>query len=171
MNNIQGPIESTDPSDEEELFVIDEAYNYEYEPCENGKYYLGSYKYFPEIENILLMSQISMRVFYASHYNSLRNFIYWYSGTHIPDTRVQIIQVFVKNQFAIAVLKTHWIRIIQRTWKRIFRERRKYIRNRRQLSVILSNQRQAISSINYPELRGMLSFLQKSSQSKQNHIA
>jgi hypothetical protein len=165
MNIIQGPIESDDPSDEDELFTIDEEFNHEYEPCENGKYYLGSYKYFPELEEILLMSQISMHVFYASHYNSLRNFIYWYSGTHIPDTRVQIMQVSIKNQFATAVLKTHWIRIIQRTWKRVFRERRRYIQNRKKLSIILSNQRQAISSTYYPELRGMLSFLQKSSPS------
>jgi len=137
-------INSFDKSREQELAAIDKAHDKEYKPCENAKYYLGSYKYFPEINEILLMSQISFHVFYASDYNSLCNFIYWYSGTQIPDTRVQIMQVIEKQDkygmLTTAVLKTHWIRIIQRTWKRIFREHR-------------------INKTNKPELRGMLEFL------------
>jgi len=161
--NINDEYYTTDeePSNEEELYILDSEYDYEYEPCQHGKYYLGSYKYFPEFNEILLMNQISLRVFYASHYNSLCKFIYWYSGTSIPDTRAQIMQVFVKDNIINAVLKTHWIRIIQRTWKRIFRERRKYIRKRRDLSAILMNQTRPISMASYPEYRGMLSFLQK----------
>jgi hypothetical protein len=142
------PIESFDASNEEELAVIDESYEHEYKPCENGKYYLGSYKYFPEVEEILLMKQISFHVFYGSHYNSLRNFIYWYSGTQIPDTRVQIMQVIEKqDEYGIlttAILKTHWIKLIQRTWKRILRERR-------------------TNKTKYPEMRGMLAFLRPTS--------
>jgi len=107
---------------QEELFLIDQEYQHEYQPCENGKYYLASYKYFPEMGEILLMNQISLRIFYASHDNNLRNYIYWYSGTFIPDTRVQIIQVVKKEHVTTAVLKTHWIRLIQRTWKRVYRK-------------------------------------------------
>ena len=163
MTNYVGPIELEDPYDVDELVVMDEAFEHEYEPCENSKYYLGSYKYYKETNEILLMKQISFHVFYASHYNSLRNYIYWYSGDHIPDTRVQIIQVFQDDTNNFSILKTHWIRIIQRTWKRVFRERRLYIRKRKQLSIILSNQMKPISSANYPELRGMLSFLSQKS--------
>ena len=129
-------------SKEEELVKIDKVCDREYKPCENGKYYLGAYKYFPEFNEILLMNQISLNVFYASNYNSLCNFIHWYSGTQIPDTRVQIIKVVEKNDkygiITMAILKTHWIRIIQRTWKRIFRER---------------------TNTQNQELRGMLAFL------------
>ena len=132
------------PSKEEELATIDKSNDREYKPCENGKYYIGAYKYFPEINEMLLINQISFNVFYASHYNSLRNFIYWYSGTEIPDTRVQIMQVIEKqDEYGIlttAILKTHWIKLIQRTWKRILRERR-------------------TNKTKYPEMRGMLAFL------------
>ena len=105
---------------EEELFAIDK--NTEYDPCENDKYYLGSYKYFQGIDQLLLMNQISLRIFYASDYDSLRNYICWYSGTFIPDTRPQIIKVVKKKDVTNAILKTHWIRLIQRTWKRVYRE-------------------------------------------------
>jgi hypothetical protein len=144
--------------EEEELFIMDEEYADEYEPCIHSNYYLGSYKYFPEIEEHLLMSQISKRIFYASNYYSLCKFIYWYSGAFIEDTNVQIIQVFLKNEFATAVLKTHWIRLIQRTWRRIYKERQQYILKRKQLRQIQMQQIKPMCE-NYPGLRGMLAHL------------
>ena len=121
---------------EDELYFIDEEYMYEYEPCENLKYYLGSYKYFEDIGEYILISQISKHVFYESNYNSMRNFIYWYSGTYIPDPSIQIMQVFIKNDYITAVLKTHWIRLIQRIWKRKYRERQEYIMKYKKLNCL-----------------------------------
>jgi len=145
---------------EEELFMLDEEYSDEYEPCVNSNYYLGSYKYFPECGELLLISQISMRIFYASQYYSLRNYIFWYSGVSIDDTNAQIMQVFMKDDSATAVLKTHWIRLIQRTWRRVFEERQQYILRRKQMSQIQMQQFKPTNQ-KYPELRGMLSYLQK----------
>ena len=33
----------------------------------------------------------------------------------------------------VAVIKTHWIRLIQRTWKRVFREKKEAIQKRKQI--------------------------------------
>lgn len=149
--------------EEEQLFLLDEEYSDDYHPCVNTNYYLGSYKYFSELGELVLMSQISKRIFYTGNYYSLRNFIYWYSGTIITDPNIQILQVFIKDHCATAVLKTYWIRLIQRTWKKIFRERQQYILFRKQLKYMYFHQLRSPSlSAKQFELRGMLSFLQKS---------
>jgi hypothetical protein len=144
---------------EDELYLIDEEYMDEYEPCQNGKYYLGSYKYFEDIGEYLLMSQISKHVFYASNCLSMPKFIFWYSGAYIPDPTLQIMQVFMKDECATAVLKTYWIRIIQRTWKRVYKERQDYIMKCKQLNY-LRNRELNFTTLNggnsYPALKGML---------------
>jgi len=54
----------------------------------------------------------------------------WRIGNN--ETTIQIMQVFInpKTQEYNVVLKTFWLRIIQRTWKRIFQERLTILRKR-----------------------------------------
>ena len=51
--------------------------------------------------------------------------------------------IYLKNNEYVAILKTFWIRLIQRTWKRIFVERKNVILKRKMLS-----------SLNYRQLNG-----------------
>lgn len=51
--------------------------------------------------------------------------------------------IYLKNNEYVAILKTFWIRLIQRTWKRIFIERNNVILKRKMLS-----------SLNYRQLHG-----------------
>jgi len=51
--------------------------------------------------------------------------------------------IYLKNKEYVAILKTFWIRLIQRTWKRIFTERKDVILKRKMLS-----------SLNYRQLHG-----------------
>jgi hypothetical protein len=54
----------------------------------------------------------------------------WRNGNN--ETKIQIMQVSInpKTQEYNVVLKTFWLRIVQRTWKRIFRERQDILRKR-----------------------------------------
>jgi len=54
----------------------------------------------------------------------------WRIGNN--ETKIQIMQVLInpKTQEYNVVIKTFWLRIIQRTWKRIFQERQYILRKR-----------------------------------------
>ena len=70
--------------------------------------------------------------------------------------------IILPTQEAIAILKTFWLRIIQKKWKKVFQERKNIIKQRcnllnlstRELSINLLN-----LYTNWPGLKGMLSEL------------
>ena len=69
------------------------------------KYYIGSH------DNLLFDSWISPRSFFNFEFTSL----YQYTKNNKID-----IMNFVKNESQEIVVKTHWLRLIQRKWKRIY---------------------------------------------------
>jgi len=69
--------------------------------------------------------------------------------------------IYLQNNEYIAILKTFWIRLIQRTWKRVFVERKNVILKRKLLSSLKYRQLHGTwpKSCNYlPSLYGMLKF-------------
>jgi len=86
--------------------------------------------------------------------------------TNQPYIRPEIAEcVYLENQECVAILKTFWLRLIQRTWKNIFRKR-KYVLSKR--SNIASLKHREITGkwpsdcYYYPELKGMLSTISSS---------
>jgi hypothetical protein len=72
--------------------------------------------------------------------------------------------IILPTQETIAILKTFWIRIIQKKWKKVFQERKNIIRQRGYSSNLLFRELKSkwpISCINLPGLRGILSDLKK----------
>lgn len=70
--------------------------------------------------------------------------------------------IILPTQEAIAILKTFWLRIIQKKWKKVFHQRKNIIRQRCYLSNLSIKEirgRWPESCINLPGLRGMLSEL------------
>jgi len=70
--------------------------------------------------------------------------------------------IILPTQEAIAILKTFWLRIIQKKWKKVFQERKNTIRKRCNLSNLSIREirgRWPNSCVNLPGLRGMLSNL------------
>lgn len=72
--------------------------------------------------------------------------------------------IILPTQEAIAILKTFWIRIIQKKWKKIFQQRKTIIKQRCYLSNLSIREIKGLwpeSCINLPGLKGMLSDLKK----------
>ena len=70
--------------------------------------------------------------------------------------------IILPTQEAIAILKTFWLRIIQKKWKKVFQHRKNIIRQRCYLSNLLIKEirgRWPETCFNLPGLRGMLSKL------------
>ena len=72
---------------------------------------------------------------------------------------LQIMQKVMIGPIVVVVLKTFWIRLVQRTWKRVYRERRRVVQLRcsRQCQRHVELTGRYIEGAHYlPELRGML---------------
>jgi len=72
--------------------------------------------------------------------------------------------ILLPTQEAVAILKTFWLRIIQRKWKKVFTQRQQVIRNRLCISALYFRETTGQwpkECVWLPELRGMLSDIAK----------
>ena len=145
---------------EEDIF--DEIADYEdslpYMECNDNQYCICSYS---TIDNQLILSmRIQLYTFYKYTQEYLIPYMFYSSEIPINITlssaRTQIMQIkILEDDTYSVILKTHWIRIIQRTWKRIFKQRSLYVLCLKKLSMN-SSIRENIRKKEYPGLRGML---------------
>lgn len=109
--------------------------NYVDSEKESGKYYIGlctKYRY-----RILMDIVISPEnfVFFKTE-NVLQYLIINRGLSHCgylsrTNKYIHIMKLYIdENGFYTAVLKTHWLRLVQRTWKRVFRERQAILKKR-----------------------------------------
>ena len=82
-----------------------------------------------------------------------------------PALRLEIAECFyLPSQHCVSIIKTHWLKLIQRTWKKICRDRKLTILRRSYPNSL--KYREIFGSwpkdcINYPRLKGMLSRLSR----------
>lgn len=96
------------------------------------KYFVATYKYIPEENNLLFVNRILPSTFFKYDKHVISRYFFWYSGMPmVKNPPVEIIQLHVLPDFTyVAVVKTYYIKIIQRAWKKIYRERQSYIYKR-----------------------------------------
>jgi hypothetical protein len=158
----EGEGESID-SDYEDIFHQDE--DYLDKDKENGHYYIGLRAYIPSRQFMLLTNTISIPTFFRHSVERISGYLSRYSLIKSDSPAIDIIKLrLLKDDSYSVVLKTHWLRLIQRNWKRVYQERQQILINR---CTCLSLQYREISGRypfglnNIPGLRGMLSSLIK----------
>jgi hypothetical protein len=120
---------------------------------EHGKYYLGSYELLintvsPRSHTMVCGVTISVPMFLNNNHEDVSDYIFIYSMFCMGfDTKMEIMQVFVVDSQYVVVLKTFWIRIVQRLWKKTFKKRKE--------TTALRRRRGAIS---HKEIRGEYPF-------------
>lgn len=67
--------------------------------------------------------------------------------------------IILPTQEAVAILKTHWIRLVQRKWKKVFQERKHIMRQRCNQASLHRREMRKHGPSELPGLRGMLSDL------------
>lgn len=165
--------------DVNELEILDEMYEFEQEydeeEKENGKYFIGVYVYMKDIrmlrsgdiveysEKLYLRMAISVKLFHKYEYK----YIHKYLCSAIPychhedksNLNLNIMKLdIVDDGLYLVQIKTIWIKLVQRHWKKVIRIRKettnKRIQNRLR-EVILGEKRQN-HVYYYPTLKGML---------------
>jgi len=124
----------------------------------NGSYYVGCV-----CSCLLFEMAVSPRVFYKYTYSQIREYMYQYSVSSCCRSYrkpiLDIIVLDIQNDSYNAVLKTIWLRLVQRHWKKTCKQKQAILKLRKSWV----NQRyfelrgKYITGSNYlPSLRGMM---------------
>lgn len=146
-------IEENDEVDISDIVLFNEPF-LESEKYHN-QYILGCC----ECTNLLFECGIIPELFFKSSYNAILTYLYYNSLQNI-NPKLEIIQIVIINDCFYANLKTYWIKLIQRHWKKTFKERKRIIEKRKSLEQMFFFQKYGkyLHGCNFlPGLGGMLS--------------
>jgi len=126
-------------SDDEQQHICEDEELYENQQKINGQYYLGVYSDYSyratKSNDLLLANSLSMLSFYKYPEKSTMNYMINYSIFRTVSCTMEIMKLDIVNDGTYdvysVILKTYWLRMVQRHWKAICRCR-KYITKERQ---------------------------------------
>ena len=102
------------------------------EPKEHGTYYLGNISC---VNSQLLMElAVSPSTFFKFTYKKICRYVRSYSISSYwlyPKSQIDIFVLDIHNDCYRTILKTVWLRLIQRHWKKVYQERMKVINLRK----------------------------------------
>ena len=156
--------ETDSDSDNESLYnsddeydELDKIYKHDYTILkykQNKKYYIGLAAIVDSI--YLLAHSVTPKSLFKYSYNDIVNYLHNYSIIYVKRPKIDIFQLHIIGNNYNVVIKTHWIRLIQRHWKKVYKTRTDILRKR-----ALSGNHYPQSVFNkynqLPGLRGMLS--------------
>lgn len=144
IDTLSDSLSSYDDFDEE----LDDLYDNDSDFIErektNHNYYIGICKRSRAYDYYLLVNAVSPKLFYKTQYELLVRYLQEYSVIYMSDPRIEIMKLYILADGTYTVsVKTHWIRLIQRRWKKILAARKQ-----------LYKLRGTIRSLYYFELHG-----------------
>jgi hypothetical protein len=158
-------------SDAEDVFYDDQQHLDS--DKENDTYYIGMCSYMRYRKIYMMTNTVSTKTFAKYPIDRIQKYLYSYSVIKPlrinNETRVEIMKTHILEDDSLSVvLKTHWIRLIQRCWKKVFKQRCEIIRKRCNPATLLlarQNGKYPYGLNRIPGIRGMLNSLiyQKSS--------
>jgi hypothetical protein len=136
----------------------------------HGHYYIGICKYFPRRRNILYLDSISSKTFFKFQFSIIMEYLKSYSIIHVENPKLHIMKLLIYDDGSYyVVLKTYWLRLIQRHWKRVFKERQEILRKRTSIGSILyfqQNGKYRFGERCLPNIIGMMSSYMKTCDKK-----
>ena len=168
-------METDDLCDEiDEIEDDDDDNDNEYNECIDRKYYIGSYFLMKDEEDpedeekdenkenyiLLFAKKIKLQTFYKFTNFEISTYIYMFSGLHFEkNPNIDIMQLIIEpDETYTAIIKTFWIKIIQRTWKKIMKQKKQNDAKIKRQIFSFSNKFQTTTRIHtYKGLKGMLS--------------
>lgn len=97
---------------------------------EQHHYYIGNYRISRDKKYILYSNSIQNSTFFKYPINDVLNYLYEFS-IFMTLPNIDIMQLFILDDSTYTVvLKTYWLRLIQRHWKKAFLRRKTAIQKR-----------------------------------------
>jgi hypothetical protein len=131
----------------------------------DGAYYIGLCKYIPREHTLLYLNSVSARTFHKYPFQRILGYLELHSLIYIRIPKLHILKLHVlEDQTYTVVIKTHWIRLVQRHWRKICRERSEILIKRRRIeSLWLTSisHKHIVEAHSMPDLVGMMSEYKK----------
>ena len=136
----------------------------DYIDCEkqNGNYYIGSSVYNAQTNTIQLSTAVSINTLLSYDIRAIQLYLEEYSiyspGIEVPPVHIMQLDIKSDGQYCV-VIKTFWLKIIQRAWKTRVANMKKIIRMRGNIQsqyYFAINGRYPPGLINIYGLRGLL---------------
>lgn len=120
--------ESDDDSELESDNEYDEInrldYMHFYSEKEHNHYYIGLCDKDYSPPNIIMSSSVSPTMYFKYSNKIMVRYLYYYSGLHSNKLSIDIMKLHIdSNGTYNVIIKTFWLRIIQRIWKKIYKQR------------------------------------------------
>jgi hypothetical protein len=82
-----------------------------------------------------MTTTITIQTFRNFEYELINTYLGYYFVPDNTPVNIDIMQLYISNDLTYyVVLKTFWLRILQRTWRKIFNKRYEIIQNRKKVS-------------------------------------
>lgn len=113
-----------------EAIYRDDSHHF-YDEKTNKKYYIGICKLIRRQNLIVLFNSVSARVFLKHPFPHICDYLDRVSILSTRSTKVHIMQLDIlpDNTYSV-IIKSHWLRLVQRHWKITFRERNRLLKQR-----------------------------------------
>ena len=138
---------------------LDEPDDYYTHDC----YYIGLSFYDNSFNTILLASTVQNKTFFQYKFTDIIDYLNNYSilyQNYIVQPEIMQLKIDDTMMYNV-VIKTFWIKIIQRNWRRIYKERKNIIINAGSLLQYIKNNEYGIKQRALPQLQGMLYHLKE----------
>ena len=87
----------------------------------DGSYYIGLAGYVKNQTEPILLSSISTNAFMTNEHSDVLEYLTDYSTSRVTKPELDILKLCVDDrQTYNVIIKTHWLRLIQRKWKKIY---------------------------------------------------
>jgi len=125
------------PNDWEHDEIYQDDSHHVYSEKEHDHYYIGLTKrtYTDNRDVLLMINSVSPFVFFQYGFERIRRYLAEYSIVRVENAKVHIMKLCILEDGTYSVvLKTHWIRLVQRHWRKTYQQRKRVIRGRRNLA-------------------------------------
>ena len=101
------------------------------------KYYIGMGTKIDNYDKLIMANSISIKTFFKYSYNILLQYLWYHSIIRVKQPKIEILKLIIQPDGAYSVvIKTFWLRVFQRRWKRIFREHQELIMKRKSIQYL-----------------------------------
>jgi hypothetical protein len=124
------------PNDWEHDEIYQDDSHHVYSEKEHDNYYIGLTKrtHTDGRDVLLMVNSVSPFVFFQYGFERIRRYLAEYSIVRVENAKVHIMKLCILDDGTYSVvLKTHWLRLVQRHWRKTYQQRKKVIRGRRNL--------------------------------------
>lgn len=160
---INDSMESDTEYDSETEEMVDRIYFHEEDFLDSEKedkhYYIGNSRVSSDKLYILYANAVTPTTFFRFDINHVKWYLHDYS-IFVTNSNIDIMKLFILDDHTYTVIiKTYWLKIIQRHWKKVYSQRKYCISRRRQIKTMMYVERNGMYPYDchsMPGLQGML---------------